>query len=180
MGVRGSVCALFSLYPEPKIRNIPYPQNARIMIIETLVCIIVGVTDGDTLTARCGEAGAYAQVKVRLSAIDAPERAQPFGRVSRQALAGLCHGEQATLHVRSHDRYGRAIADVTCRNQDASTAQVRAGMAWVYDRYSAGYEHLYPLQDAARKARAGLWRDLDTRQPPLAPWEWRKNKRSGR
>lgn len=155
-------------------------KNASIMIIETLVCLIVGVTDGDTLTARCGEAGAYAQVKVRLAAIDAPERAQPFGRVSRQALAGLCHGEQATLHIRSYDRYGRAIADVTCRNQDASSAQVRAGMAWVYERYSAGYEHLYPLQDAARKARSGLWRDLDTRQPPVAPWEWRKNKRSGR
>lgn len=155
-------------------------KNASIMIIETLVCLIVGVTDGDTLTARCGEPGAYAQVKVRLSAIDAPERAQPFGRVSRQSLASLCHGEQATIHVRSHDRYGRAIADVTCRNQDASSAQVRAGMAWVYDRYSAGYERLYPWQDAARKARSGLWRDLDTQAPPVAPWEWRKQKRQMR
>lgn len=153
-------------------------KNARIMIIETLVCLIVGVTDGDTLTARCGGPGAYAQVKVRLAAIDAPEREQPFGRVSRQALASLCHGEQATLHVRSHDRYGRSIADVTCRNQDASSAQVRAGMAWVYDRYSAGYGHLYPLQDAARKTRSGLWCDLDTRQPPMPPWEWRRLKRS--
>ena len=144
------------------------------MLPELLTCLIIGISDGDTLTARCGEPDTYEQVKIRLAAIDPPERGQPFGRASRRALAGLCHGEQATLHVRSHDRYGRAIADVTCRAQDASTAQVRTGMAWVYDRYSAGYDHLYPLQEVARKTRSGLWRDLDTKQPPVAPWEWRK------
>lgn len=149
------------------------------MFIEIATCIVIGISDGDTLTARCREPGAYEQIKVRLAAIDAPERGQPFGRASRRELADLCHGQQATIRVRDHDRYGRAIADVTCQGQDASSAQVKSGLAWVYDKYATGYDHLYPLQDVARKTKSGLWRDLDTKQPPVAPWEWRKNKRAG-
>lgn len=148
------------------------------MPIEILICLIVGVADGDTLTARCGEPGVYEQVKIRLAAIDAPERGQPFGRASRRELADLCRGQQVTIRVRDHDRYGRAVADVTCRGQDASSAQVRSGLAWVYDKYATQHNHLYPLQEVARKTRSGLWRDLDTKQPPVAPWEWRKNKRA--
>lgn len=148
------------------------------MLSELITCLIIGISDGDTLTARCGEPGTYEQVKVRLAAIDAPERGQPFGRASRRELADLCHGQQATIRVRDHDRYGRAIADVTCQGQDASSAQVQSGLAWVYDKYAAGYDHLYPLQEVARKTKSGLWRDLGTQAPPVAPWEWRKNKRA--
>jgi endonuclease YncB( thermonuclease family) len=42
-------------------------------------------------------------------------------------------------------------------------------MAWVYDRYVKGYEHLYPLQEAARQARIGLWS-----MEAVPPWEWRR------
>ena len=41
-----------------------------------LICLIVGVTDGDTLTARCDQQ----TVKIRLAEIDAPEKAQPLQR----------------------------------------------------------------------------------------------------
>ena len=47
------------------------------------------------------------------------------------------------------------------------------GIATVYDKYAAGYSHLYPLQAAAKAARAGLWADVD----PVAPCEWRKAQR---
>ena len=53
-------------------------------------CLVVGISDGDTLTARCGRFGSYEEVKVRIAAIDAPERAQPYGQLSRQALSRLC------------------------------------------------------------------------------------------
>lgn len=43
------------------------------MLVEIALCLIVGVSDGDTLTARCGESGSYSQEKIRLSAVDAPE-----------------------------------------------------------------------------------------------------------
>lgn len=38
-----------------------------------LFCLVVAVSDGDTLTARCGQPGSYQEVKVRLAEIDAPE-----------------------------------------------------------------------------------------------------------
>lgn len=140
------------------------------MISAALLCLVVGVSDGDTLTARCGEAGAYEQVKVRLSAIDAPEKAQPFGQRSRQHLADLCFQQQATITPKTKDRYGRTVADVECRGQDAGQEQVRAGLAWYYVRYGKGYEHLAELQALAKSTRRGLWVDRDQ----LAPWEWRR------
>ena len=47
-----------------------------------LLCLVVGISDGDTLTARCGAADSAQTVKVRLAEVDAPEKAQPFGQRS--------------------------------------------------------------------------------------------------
>lgn len=139
-----------------------------------LLCLIVGITDGDTLTARCGEPGSYRQERIRIAAIDAPESRQPFGQRSRQSLAQLCHQQQGRITDRGRDRYRRMLADVECQGQDAAQHQVRTGMAWVYDQYAKGYASLYPLQQEARDARRGLWADGD----PMPPWEWRKQQRS--
>lgn len=149
------------------------------MLSTALLCLVVAITDGDTLKARCptaDDAHPYEQVKVRLSAIDAPEKAQPFGRRSRQHLAELCFQVEAKITPKTKDRYGRTVADVECRGQDAGKAQVQAGMAWVYDRYSKGYEALYQLQDEARTAGLGLW----SHPGAVAPWEWRKLPRGQR
>jgi len=132
-------------------------------------CLVVAIADGDTLTARCGQPGAYEQVKVRIAAIDAPEKAQPFGQRSKQLLSDLCFREAATIKPLARDRYRRTVADVQCKGQDVGKAQVAAGMAWVFDRYSEGYEHLYRLQDTAKGGRRGLWADA----APVAPWDWR-------
>ena len=48
---------------------------------ETIVGKVVGVTDGDTLTLRT-EAET---LRVRLEAIDTPERGQPYGTKAKQA-----------------------------------------------------------------------------------------------
>lgn len=140
-----------------------------------LFCLVVAVADGDTLTARCGVPGAYEQVKVRIAAIDAPEKAQPFGQRSKQYLSDLCFREAAAIKPSSRDRYGRTVADVQCKGQDVGKTQVAAGMAWVFDRYAEGYEHLYQLQDRAKGARAGLWIDAT----PMPPWAWRQKLRPG-
>ena len=133
-------------------------------------CLVVGVSDGDTLTARCGDAGAYEQVKVRIAAIDAPESAQPFGQRSKQALSDLCFRKQADIVQRDIDRYGRVVADVSCAGLDVGVRQVVSGMAWVYARYAKNHPHLLGLEGMARVQRAGLWRD----PAAVPPWEWRK------
>lgn len=142
------------------------------MTVALLLCLVVGISDGDTLTARCGEAEGAQTVTVRLAEIDAPEKAQPFGQRSRQALAALCFKRQARVSVQTKDRYGRSVARVECDGVDASAEQVRAGMAWVFDRYVKD-RSLYALQDEARAAGRGLWADV----APVAPWEWRAVRR---
>lgn len=137
-------------------------------MIETILCLVIATSDGDTVTARCGEPGAYEQVKVRISAIDSPEKAQPFGNASRQHLAALCLQQQATITRKTKDRYGRTVADVQCQGNDVATEQVRAGLAWYYFKYGKGYEALAGLEAEAREARRGLW---SVEAAP--PWEWR-------
>lgn len=110
---------------------------------------------------------------MRLAEIDAPELRQPFGRQSKQSLADLCFQEQAKVEQISRDRYGRSVGKVECRNVDASAHQVATGMAWVYVRYSKPDSPLYPLQDAAKAAKHGLWADNE----PAPPWEWRSREK---
>ncbi|MBX3646760.1 MAG: thermonuclease family protein [Rhodocyclaceae bacterium] len=129
---------------------------------------VVGVSDGDTLTLLSGRE----QIKVRLTEIDAPEKAQPFGNRSKQSLSALCFNKSAKLDDQGKDRYGRTLARVHCDGIDANAEQVRRGMAWVYDRYVTD-RSLYGLQDEARGARRGLWADPS----PMPPWEWRKQAR---
>ncbi len=135
-----------------------------------LLCLVVAIADGDTLTARCGEPGAYEQVKVRLSEIDAPERSQPWGDRSRQHLAQLCNQQVATIRSSGKDRYGRTLARVECQGKDANAEQVATGMAWAFTRYLTDPE-IKRLEDAARAAGVGLWRDPQ----PVAPWVWRRS-----
>ena len=52
-----------------------------------MICLVVGISDGNTLTACCPThevAHPYEQVKVRLAEIDAPESGQAFGLRSKQ------------------------------------------------------------------------------------------------
>ncbi|URI11063.1 thermonuclease family protein [Aquincola tertiaricarbonis] len=134
-------------------------------IAAAVLCLVVGVADGDTLTMRCDDQ----TVKVRLAEIDAPEKRQPWGTRSRQALADLCFQQQATLRAQKLDRYGRTVGRVECSGKDASHIQVATGMAWAYRRYLTDAAILR-AENAAMAAHVGLWSDMS----PLAPWEWRR------
>jgi endonuclease YncB( thermonuclease family) len=136
--------------------------------IAALICLVVAVTDGDTLKVRCGAPGAYQQIIIRLAEIDAPERRQPFGDLSRQALADSCFKVDAVVRPSTRDRYGRTVARVECRGEDASASQVRAGMAWAYTKYLTD-PSIQQIEAVARGQKVGLWADAD----PRPPWEWR-------
>ena len=129
---------------------------------------VVSVHDGDTLTVLVERR----QVKVRLMDIDAPELRQPFGTRSRQSLAELCFGKEASLDVRGTDRYQRTLATVTCAGTDANAEQVRRGYAWTYTRYARANSPLSAIESEARRAHRGLWAD----PAAVAPWDWRRNR----
>lgn len=136
-----------------------------------LICLIVGVSDGDTVTARCGAE----TIKVRLAEIDAPEKAQPFGQRSKRALVDLCFQRDATIEDKGRDRYGRTIGRVRCNGIDANLRQAQTGMAWAYTKYLTD-PAIRRAEDAARAERAGLWADGS----PTPPWEWRHARKAHR
>lgn len=131
---------------------------------------VVSVSDGDTLTILDNS---NTQTRVRLAAIDAPEKAQAFGLRGKKELSDICFGKQATIEVVDIDRYGRSVGEVECGGVKANEAMIRAGLAWVYRKYAKGYDYLYPIEDDARTAKRGLWADAN----PLPPWDWRKLQR---
>lgn len=142
---------------------------------ETIIGRVVGLADGDTLTVLDH---ARRQHTIRLSGIDAPEKAQPFGQRSRTALSALAYGRQAVADCPKRDRYGRAVCAVRIEGSDIGLEQIVAGMAWWYRQYAADQTPAARIayEDAERSARAarrGLWQD----SKPVPPWEWRHEKR---
>lgn len=119
----------------------------------------------------CGEPCTYQQITIRISAIDAPEKAQDFGNVSRQHLAALCFQQAAKITPKGTDRYKRTIADVECQDKDVGQEQVRAGLAWYYVKYGRCYEHLAKVEQQARDTGRGVWS-----MQAVSPWEWRKRR----
>lgn len=160
------------------------------MIPYALLCLVVGISDGDTLTARCPTEDAahpYQQLKVRIQGIDAPEKKQAYGNRARQALSELTFHKQARLDCPKTDRYKRHVCTVWVapasapdgpRTLDAGLAMVTQGMAWWYRSYAkeqtpeARGQYEFAEQEARAK-RAGLWAD----QHAIPPWEWRRAKK---
>lgn len=140
------------------------------MLSATLLCWVIGVADGDTLTARCARPGGQIeQQQVRIHAIDAPELHQPFGAAARNHLRDLCLNTEARIERLETDRYGRMLAHVQCQGRDAAARLVGSGLAWVYARYASHRGDLLALQARARAVRIGLWSDSQ----PVPPWVWR-------
>jgi endonuclease YncB( thermonuclease family) len=74
--------------------------SAQAADVQTISARVVGVHDGDTITALTDD---KRQLKVRLHGIDAPELGQPFGQASKRALSDLVFGKQVTLHTTGTD-----------------------------------------------------------------------------
>jgi len=132
---------------------------------------VISIADGDTFTILQNNQ----QTKIRIDAIDAPEKGMPYYKVSKQYLSDLCFGKSVTVKVSKIDRYGRSVARITLSDgRDISTEMIKAGMAWHYKKYSND-KVLAALEVAARSKRAGLWLDKN----PIAPWDIRKLHRRG-
>jgi len=128
---------------------------------------VIGIKDGDTvvlLTER------KVEITVRLSEIDAPERKQAFGTVSRTYLSNLIFGKEVKLEILGKDRYGRTLGFIYTRNgTNVNVEMVKNGMAWQYLKYSKSAV-LRRAQIEAKSQKLGLWRDPF----PIPPWEFRR------
>jgi endonuclease YncB( thermonuclease family) len=164
-------------------RLIPFLLAAAICstaLAEMIEGRVVGVSDGDTITVLDRD---QRQVKIRLSGIDAPEKAQPYGQRSKQHLSRLVFNKEVRVEWHKRDKYKRTIGKVwvqpidcnaCAQTLDANLAQLTAGLAWWYRQYAKEQpdedQNRYSQAEAEAQARrVGLWAD----QSPMPPWEWR-------
>ena len=140
---------------------------------ETLLGKVIHVQDGDSITVLDET---HTQHKIRLSGIDAPERRQAFGNVSKESLAEQVAGQSVAVEWDKVDRYGRKVGKVLLAGMDSNLVQIKRGLAWHYKQYEreqspADRQSYAAAEVEARTAKLGLWRDA----APLPPWEFRRN-----
>jgi endonuclease YncB( thermonuclease family) len=133
--------------------------------------LVIGITDGDTVEVLDEQKQSY---KIRLKSIDAPERLQTFGNVSRQHLAELLAGKPVLVEWRKHDRYGRIVGRVVLNGQDVCLEQIKAGMAWHFKYFENEQSEtdrvIYAnAESEARSKKVGLWQEFS----PIPPWDFR-------
>lgn len=129
----------------------------------------VRILDGDTFEILVNGNVTY---KIRMADIDAPEKGQDFGMVSKQALASLLMHKPLTLVYDALDRNQRIIGHVYIQNEHINLKMVELGMAWHFKKYSND-NTIAKAELIARNHHLGLWSQLN----PTAPWDYRKMKR---
>ncbi len=147
---------------------------------------VVAVADGDTVTLLDAEHHLH---RIRVAGIDAPEKKQDFGDLSKMNLAALVFDRDVDVIGDKIDRYGRRVgkimtADPLCQFPicpkllDAGLMQIKSGLAWWYRQYAKeqSFEDRAVYEKAEVEARLQL-RGLWIAGSPAPPWEWRNNKR---
>jgi endonuclease YncB( thermonuclease family) len=126
---------------------------------------VVGISDGDTITEQSQN------IKVRLAEIDAPEKKQPWGQNSKQALSDLIFSLSVTVDSVGVDRYGRTLGTVFLKKVNINKHMVEHGNAWAYEKYVHD-QNYFALQKNAQTRKVGLWSLSEDQK--VAPWVWRK------
>ena len=134
-----------------------------------MVARAIRVHDGDTFTAALDSR----TCQVRLWGIDAPELAQTYGTSATLTLRSLLDRTTFTLTIRSIDRYGRRVADITLPGGlNVNQEMVRRGAAWWYRDYARKAAGIMAAEYQARRDHAGLW----ALPMPQAPWDFRQTR----
>ncbi|WP_300669080.1 thermonuclease family protein [Soonwooa sp.] len=131
---------------------------------------VVGIKDGDTIVVLLE---GNIQLTLRLAEVDCPESGQAFGKNAKQFTSDEVFGKQITFIETTKDRYGRSVAKVYYDKKYLSAELIKAGYGWWYYQYSKD-QSLGDLQNNAEMNKLGLWQDKNA----IAPWEYRKLKRS--
>lgn len=136
---------------------------------------VVRVVDGDTFVVQL----VSGPLRVRLYAVDAPEKSQPYGKEAAAALTRLVADKQVAIEPFEQDRYERMLGIVYVGGTNVNSRLVSQGDAWAYRRYMRKSDaKLCSLEDQARRAGRGLWAQANG-GAIVAPWDWRAKDRTG-
>ena len=135
---------------------------------------VFSVTDGDTLQVK----GPGGNKKIRLFAVDAPERSQPYGSRATDKLAEKVLRKNVVLIERTRDGFGRTVATVIFGDRDINLEMVEEGFAWHYTFFARNQspedrESYSSAQQNAKDLSYGLWEQSN----PEAPWRYRRRNR---
>ena len=118
---------------------------------------VVGIIDGDTIELTGGD-------RLRLLAIDCPEKGEPFYDSAKAFLTGLILGQNIGINYshRHRDGYGRLLGYVYLDSLSASREILRLGLAHLYlfeDNLSdkAQIDQMLAAQNEAIAAGRGIW-----------------------
>ncbi len=131
---------------------------------------VVDVAAGETITVlKNGKS-----VEVLLYGIDCPDEGQPFSNEAKQLTSKMVFGKVVEVHRMDTDRHGRTVALVSVDKSLLNEELVKAGLAWVYNRYChevicETWKH-YQLR--AKIDERGFWSEPQ----PISPWKFRRKK----
>lgn len=133
---------------------------------------VIEVYDGDTAVVFNEKKNC--RYKVRFYGIDAPEKDQDDGKVSRDALREKILGREVVVQVINIDTYGRSVGKVLLGGRNINMEMVVEGHAWYYRDYAKNEYTLANAEKEAQRLRRGIWRA----ESPEPPWEYRKRNRN--
>ena len=146
-------------------------ENKEASFVESRLYKVIKIIDGDTFDVLINNK----PQRVRVDAIDAPEKGMPFYKVSKNYLGSLCFKKLIRLKKVDEDRYGRWVCrGYTEEGLDLSVEMIKVGLAWHYKKHSTDKE-LAILEENARVNKMGLWSEPLS----LPPWEVRAMHRQG-
>jgi len=137
---------------------------------------VIKIHDGDTITVMHG----IYKHRIRFYGIDCPELGQAYGIEARDFLRSLIRiNDRVEITPIDRDRYHRIVGIVEYRGMNLNEELVRQGYAWVYGKYykKSFRENWYDLQKQARQHHKGLWIAATNGILPLAPWQFRHEKK---
>ena len=128
--------------------------------------ICVRVLDGDTVDIADASQNLH---RIRITGLDAPELAQPYGQQAKAELKELILGKEVTIIPMGIDKYDRELAclriQTTLGHIDVAECMINRGAAF---NWGGKY---YKAQEYAQEYNLGVWSDTKFQE---RPWFYRK------
>jgi micrococcal nuclease len=158
----GSIIARYSSADDPRMGS-----DAK-----TIQGKVIKVTDGDSIVIQDDK---EQSIEVQLEGIDAPEFQQPFGKEAKELLSEKLLKKDVSIQWEKEDNYKRKLGWIFHEDRNINLWMIEKGAAWHYAQYNKE-ESFSNAQQAAKKAKLGLWED----PMPQAPWDYRRANRSNK
>lgn len=127
---------------------------------------VVKVIDGDTLVLTDG----HIKFKLRIAGLDAPEKAQAFGKRATYELKSLVENKKIQIKTIGNglDRYSRVLGQAYVEGKDISLMMIERGLATYYrpscqdypankKKYNYDPRSYVDAEKTAKKKKLNIW-----------------------